>query len=322
MEVFAVLSILFGLLGTVALIIVGIVFAILKKSGTKKYFLISAACFALMIVGAIVMPTSTETNTTPIGSNNQVTSKEADTKTTEPKQATQEEPVIQGSSQPAKELMTNVGKEEKASSEANTKTENTYDAKLSFPVSKYPETAQHIRDAIHQGESAICTIDRDGADENRDESLDGIPNKDGYDRDEWPMAMCAEGGDGADIEYVTPSDNRGAGSWISNALEDYPDGTKVLFTFSETAATSETKPAATTNETTDKKATTSKPKAVTKETNAPVATPQESTVTTEGADVYYKNCTAVREAGAAPLYEGDPGYSTKLDRDKDGVACE
>ncbi len=39
-------------------------------------------------------------------------------------------------------------------------------------------------------------------------------------------------------------------------------------------------------------------------------------------DVYYANCTAVREAGAAPIYAGDPGYSHKLDRDKDGVACE
>ncbi|WP_245252422.1 excalibur calcium-binding domain-containing protein [Paenibacillus sediminis] len=38
--------------------------------------------------------------------------------------------------------------------------------------------------------------------------------------------------------------------------------------------------------------------------------------------VYYKNCTAVREAGKAPLYKGDPGYSSKLDRDGDGVACE
>lgn len=41
-----------------------------------------------------------------------------------------------------------------------------------------------------------------------------------------------------------------------------------------------------------------------------------------GKNVTYKNCTAVREAGAAPLYKGDPGYSTKLDRDGDGVACE
>nr|WP_202113215.1 excalibur calcium-binding domain-containing protein [Paenibacillus sp. MMS18-CY102] len=38
--------------------------------------------------------------------------------------------------------------------------------------------------------------------------------------------------------------------------------------------------------------------------------------------VSYRNCTAVREAGAAPLYEGDPGYSRKLDLDGDGVACE
>lgn len=38
--------------------------------------------------------------------------------------------------------------------------------------------------------------------------------------------------------------------------------------------------------------------------------------------VYYKNCTAVREAGKAPLYKGDPGYSAKLDRDGDGIACE
>jgi micrococcal nuclease len=39
-------------------------------------------------------------------------------------------------------------------------------------------------------------------------------------------------------------------------------------------------------------------------------------------DVYYANCAAVRAAGAAPIHEGDPGYSTKLDRDRDGVGCE
>jgi hypothetical protein len=37
---------------------------------------------------------------------------------------------------------------------------------------------------------------------------------------------------------------------------------------------------------------------------------------------YYENCDAVRAAGAAPLYTDDPGYSRKLDRDGDGVACE
>ncbi|WP_239566099.1 excalibur calcium-binding domain-containing protein [Paenibacillus sacheonensis] len=39
-------------------------------------------------------------------------------------------------------------------------------------------------------------------------------------------------------------------------------------------------------------------------------------------NVYYDNCTAVIAAGAAPLYKGQPGYSSNLDRDGDGVACE
>lgn len=38
--------------------------------------------------------------------------------------------------------------------------------------------------------------------------------------------------------------------------------------------------------------------------------------------VYYANCTDVRNAGAAPIYRGEPGYSSSLDRDGDGIACE
>lgn len=40
------------------------------------------------------------------------------------------------------------------------------------------------------------------------------------------------------------------------------------------------------------------------------------------ASVSYANCSAVRAAGAAPIHAGDPGYSSKLDRDGDGIACE
>ncbi|MFI9008965.1 thermonuclease family protein [Actinosynnema sp. NPDC053489] len=40
------------------------------------------------------------------------------------------------------------------------------------------------------------------------------------------------------------------------------------------------------------------------------------------AAAYYANCDAVRAAGKAPLYAGEPGYRPALDRDKDGVACE
>lgn len=41
-----------------------------------------------------------------------------------------------------------------------------------------------------------------------------------------------------------------------------------------------------------------------------------------GGDAYYANCSAARAAGAAPLYRGEPGYRSGLDRDGDGVACE
>lgn len=36
----------------------------------------------------------------------------------------------------------------------------------------------------------------------------------------------------------------------------------------------------------------------------------------------YQNCSAARAAGAAPILAGQPGYSRKLDRDGDGIACE
>ncbi|GAC69116.1 hypothetical protein GS4_20_01820 [Gordonia soli NBRC 108243] len=38
--------------------------------------------------------------------------------------------------------------------------------------------------------------------------------------------------------------------------------------------------------------------------------------------VYYKNCTAARDAGAAPIRRGEDGYDSHLDRDGDGIACE
>lgn len=50
---------------------------------------------------------------------------------------------------------------------------------LTFPSDRYPETAKHIQDAIAKGESATCTINREQAEENRKESLKGIPTKRG-----------------------------------------------------------------------------------------------------------------------------------------------
>ncbi|HVJ02957.1 MAG TPA: excalibur calcium-binding domain-containing protein [Sphingomonas sp.] len=42
----------------------------------------------------------------------------------------------------------------------------------------------------------------------------------------------------------------------------------------------------------------------------------------EGGVVYYRNCSAARAAGAAPVHAGQPGYSRRLDRDGDGIGCE
>jgi len=36
----------------------------------------------------------------------------------------------------------------------------------------------------------------------------------------------------------------------------------------------------------------------------------------------WRNCTEARGAGAAPIYRGQPGYGSHLDRDGDGVGCE
>ncbi|TYP70213.1 NucA/NucB deoxyribonuclease domain-containing protein [Paenibacillus methanolicus] len=115
---------------------------------------------------------------------------------------------------------------------AKTDAAASYDAVIYFPFNRYPLTGDHIRDAIAAGESAICTIDRAGADQNRKESLAGIPTKSGHDRDEWPMAMCAEGGYGADVRYVPSSDNRGAGAWVGNQLSKYANGKRIKFVMS------------------------------------------------------------------------------------------
>ncbi|WP_227014031.1 excalibur calcium-binding domain-containing protein [Paenibacillus psychroresistens] len=36
----------------------------------------------------------------------------------------------------------------------------------------------------------------------------------------------------------------------------------------------------------------------------------------------YKSCAEVKAAGKAPIRTGEPGYSSSLDRDGDGIACE
>jgi hypothetical protein len=55
---------------------------------------------------------------------------------------------------------------------------------------------------------------------------------------------------------------------------------------------------------------------------APAPVEQAPAAPAPATDVHYKNCTAAREAGAAPLHRGEPGYREAMDGDSDGVACE
>lgn len=57
------------------------------------------------------------------------------------------------------------------------------------------------------------------------------------------------------------------------------------------------------------------PETVPPETAPPETAPPET-------QAAYANCDAVRAAGADPIHRGDPGFSPRLDRDGDGVACE
>jgi Deoxyribonuclease NucA/NucB len=86
---------------------------------------------------------------------------------------------------------------------------------------RYPETTDHILDAQRAGHAALLHIDRENEELHREQSLGGFPTRPGYDRDEYPPAMSREGGTGADVRYINPSDNRGAGAVMGNTLEPY-----------------------------------------------------------------------------------------------------
>lgn len=57
-------------------------------------------------------------------------------------------------------------------------------------------------------------------------------------------------------------------------------------------------------------------------TSRPKPPPPPEEPKPEPAPVFYKNCDAVRAAGADPIRRGQPGYGRHLDRDGDGVGCE
>ncbi len=115
---------------------------------------------------------------------------------------------------------------------------------VTIDSARYPQTAEHVTDAqngkIWSGDAAtpngapkpdVLTIDRPGAKANREawQKAQDVPTRSGYDRDEYPPAMFSEGGADASIKYISPSDNRGAGSTMGWDIrsEGLPNGAKV-----------------------------------------------------------------------------------------------
>ncbi len=92
---------------------------------------------------------------------------------------------------------------------------------------KFPQTAEHIRMAQNMGFPEFVTLGRADAAERRKASLADVKASPIYDRDEWPMAVFEEGGQGADVAYIEGHDNRGAGSSIGWQMRGFPDGSRV-----------------------------------------------------------------------------------------------
>ena len=72
----------------------------------------------------------------------------------------------------------------------------------------------------------------------------------------------------------------------------------------------------------DYKTPTPRPTGEPKPKASPSPKPKPEAEQSDPPPVHYENCTAVREAGKAPIRRGDPGYGSHLDGDGDGIACE
>jgi RHS repeat-associated protein len=98
---------------------------------------------------------------------------------------------------------------------------------IEVSASRFGQAAEHISDAQAAGRPSILTIDRLGADANRTAATGGLAKVPGMQLDEYPPAMFSEGGAGASVRAINPSDNMSAGSYIGNCCRPLPNGAQV-----------------------------------------------------------------------------------------------
>jgi hypothetical protein len=102
--------------------------------------------------------------------------------------------------------------------------------RISFSAAKYPNIRAHFRAAVRRGWPRSLVLNRPGADSRRDQLLEGIPTRAGFDRDEYPPAV-GRGRWKADVRYVGSSENRSHGASLGGKLRGFCDGTRFRYVF-------------------------------------------------------------------------------------------
>jgi hypothetical protein len=97
-----------------------------------------------------------------------------------------------------------------------------------IPYSRYPEAATNALTGQAAGIGRVGVINRTAAVGNRRALLSSVPLRRGFDRDEWPPAMMRLRNQRAQVAYISPADNRGAGSLLGRQLAPLGDGSIVF----------------------------------------------------------------------------------------------
>ena len=105
-----------------------------------------------------------------------------------------------------------------------------HDIRIIFSKSSYPNIISHIKYSWRVGYPKRLVIWRKGADQRRDQLLQGIPTKPGFDRDEAPAAVLRKKVQ-ADVRYVPSGENRSAGSSLGSQISGYCNGVHVRYRF-------------------------------------------------------------------------------------------
>jgi hypothetical protein len=96
---------------------------------------------------------------------------------------------------------------------------------------KHPQAAAHIDHAQSHGQPTILHVERRNAAGRRGEAVGNVNPRNkpapGYERDEYPPAFTREGGHNANVRFISPHDNRGAGASMGAQTRDLPDGAKI-----------------------------------------------------------------------------------------------